>query len=152
MNKIQKVIMTSISGYLLLLGLIWISARDPEILSFPDNCPKVTNCTRVADANVRGEGLTPIISNMSSSEIIKLTLDWINNQPRTSIIQNSSNFIHAKFLSAFFRFPDDFFVKVSSEDNGTIIWVQSQARLGESDLEVNEERVQTFFAYLGDNI
>ena len=136
-------------GYFLTLGLIWVAAPNPEILSFPDNCPKVTNCTRVADANVRGEGLTPIISNMSSSEIIRLTLDWIDDQPRTSIIQNSSDFIHAKFLSPFFRFPDDFMVKISSNDNGTTIWVQSQARLGESDLGVNEDRVQEFFRIFG---
>ena len=150
MNKVQKILLGLLLGYLLLLGLVWITAPDPEILSFPDNCPKVTNCTRVADTNVRGDGLSPLEFNISSSKVISLILDWIDDQAGTSILYNTSSLIHAKFLSAVFRFPDDFMVKISSDVNSTVIWVQSQARLGESDLGVNEDRVQAFLGYMGD--
>lgn len=148
MNKVQKILLGIFLGYLLLLGLVWITAPDPEILSFPDNCPKITNCTRVADRNVRGDGLSPLEFNISASEVIGLILDWIDGQARSSILRNTSEFIHAKFLTAFFRFPDDFMIKISSDGNSTVIWVQSQSRLGESDLGVNEARVQAFFRYM----
>ncbi len=135
--------------YLLILATIYFMAPDNPQTNFPDGCPKTPNCTRVADKNIRGEGLKPLVFNSSVQEIHDLIITWILDQPRTEILTDIDNFIHAKFLSLVFRFPDDFYVSIfQNENNQTTFWVQSQSRLGRGDLGVNEQRVQSFFEYM----
>lgn len=150
MRITKKKILISFSAililYLLLLGLIYIIAPDPVVNDFPTGCRGDTpNCTRVADYNVRGEGLTPLLFNASMQDVHDAIASWIRSQPRSSILLDHPDFIHAKFLTFTMRFPDDFYAKLSCNNSQVLLWVQSQARLGQSDINVNEDRVQEFF-------
>ncbi|RMG22037.1 MAG: DUF1499 domain-containing protein [Methanobacteriota archaeon] len=134
--------------YLLSLIGIYFGAPDPTITTFPEDCPPTPNCTRVAEFNVRGEGLRPLKLNATLREVHDAILNWIDVQPRTEILRDNGTFIHAKFLSFVFRFPDDLYVQLFCVGNQTSFWVQSQSRLGRGDLNVNEERVQSLFSFI----
>ncbi len=147
-KRLGTILMALILVYLLTLVGIYLGAPDPQIDSFPENCPSTPNCTRVANFNVRGEGLKPMLLNTSLESVHDAILLWINGQPRSEVLLDNGNFIHAKFLSFIFRFPDDLYVYLFCERNQSTFWVQSQSRLGQGDLNVNEERVQSLFAFV----
>ncbi len=148
MNKKLLGILLILSLYPISLLSIYLLAPDPNTGNFPSRCPETPNCTRVADINVRGYGLSPLTFNTSLSSLHDAVVQWINDQPRTTVLADNGTFIHAKFLTAFFRFPDDFYLFLFCQNNSATLWVQSQSRLGKSDLNVNEDRVQAFFSYL----
>ena len=71
-------------------------------------------------------------------EIIKI----IETNSRMKIINNLSGFIHATDVTPFFRFYDDIAIKIFESRDKTVVWLQSQSRLGYYDFQVNEKRVQ----------
>jgi len=60
--------------------------------------------------------------------------------PRTKIIRQTDNYLHAECSSAVFGFVDDLELHLRPEQN--LIAVRSAARLGRSDLGVNRKRVE----------
>lgn len=134
--------------YLISLAGIYLGAPDPEIETFPEDCPPTPNCTRVADFNVRGEGLHPVHLNTTLEQLHSAIVQWIEEQPRSEILTDNGTFVHAKFLSFFFRFPDDVYIHLFCDGNQATFWVQSQSRLGSGDLGVNEKRVQSLFDFV----
>ncbi len=133
--------------YLLSLGIIYVISPDPPN-KFPQNCPNTPNCTRVAEINVRGDGLKPLLINTSINYVHSSLIEWIKNQPRGTVLFSNDTFIHAKFLSSFFRFADDLYIYLFCNNSRSSFWVQSQSRLGNSDLRVNENRVQNLFKFI----
>ena len=134
-----------LSVYLLLVAGITLAAPDKPWDAFPAGCPRESNCTRVADYNVRGEGLAPLRLAAARDDVQTALEAWLENQPRTRILNSQEGFVHAVQRTAFFRFPDDFTFKLFCEGEETIIQVQSQSRLGVSDFGVNEKRVRGFY-------
>ncbi|MBF2015444.1 MAG: DUF1499 domain-containing protein [Rivularia sp. T60_A2020_040] len=65
----------------------------------------------------------------------------IESEPRTKIINESSNYLYAEFKSALMGYVDDVEFYVDSSSN--TIHVRSASRLGQSDLGVNRKRVET---------
>ncbi|CAM9464238.1 unnamed protein product, partial [Choristocarpus tenellus] len=75
--------------------------------------------------------------------------DWIVSQPRSSLKTETPGYLYASMLSYVFGFPDSFGVKVFKNTAGkTEVWVQSELRVGEGDLGVNQKRVGTFLDHL----
>ena len=134
-----------LSVYLLLVAGITLAAPDKPWEAFPAGCPRESNCTRVADYNVRGEGLAPLRLAAARDNVQTALEAWLEDQPRTRILNSQEGFVHAVQRTAFFRFPDDFTFKLFCEGEETIIQVQSQSRLGVSDFGVNEKRVRGFY-------
>jgi uncharacterized protein (DUF1499 family) len=64
----------------------------------------------------------------------------VANLPRTKIITETGDYIHAECASAFFGFVDDLELHLRPSQN--IIAVRSASRLGHSDLGVNRRRVE----------
>jgi len=58
------------------------------------------------------------------------------------IINENFGFIHATDVTPFLRFYDDIAIKLFEENGKTIVWMQSQSRLGYYDFQVNEKRIQ----------
>lgn len=143
-------------SWVLLLVLVRLTAPSPRMPLFPTACRGDTpNCTRVANYNVRGVGLEPPTKNASLAALDDAVLRWIRTEPRTTVLLHDQTaegayYVHARFLSLFLGFPDDFYA--SSFCNATLsegqVWVQSQARLGTSDSGVNDRRVRDFIEYL----
>jgi uncharacterized protein (DUF1499 family) len=131
--------------YLLLVAGITLAAPDEPWDAFPAGCPHESNCTRVADQNVRGEGLAPMRIAAARDDVQAALLEWLEEQPRTRILNSQDDFVHAVQRTVFFRFPDDFTFQLYCEGDETVIQVQSQSRLGTNDLGVNEKRVRDFY-------
>tara|TARA_B100000212_G_C27343003_1_gene520071 strand:- start:1089 stop:1478 length:390 start_codon:yes stop_codon:yes gene_type:complete len=65
----------------------------------------------------------------------------IKNTPRTEIVENDGDYIHAEVTSRIMKYVDDLEISYSSEKNNLII--RSESRVGEGDFGVNRKRVDS---------
>ena len=63
----------------------------------------------------------------------------IENTPRTEIVEIDKDYLHAEATSRWMKYVDDLEVSFLPESN--IILIRSESRVGESDLGVNQKRV-----------
>ena len=62
----------------------------------------------------------------------------VRSMPRSTIIQDSPDYLYAEFRSALLRYVDD----VEFYSDGSVIQVRSCSRLGRRDFGVNRKRVE----------
>jgi uncharacterized protein (DUF1499 family) len=65
----------------------------------------------------------------------------VSSLPRTTIVDDSGQYLHAECRSAVFRFVDDLELHLRPDEGA--IAVRSASRLGYSDFGVNRGRVET---------
>jgi uncharacterized protein (DUF1499 family) len=65
----------------------------------------------------------------------------IESLPRTTVIQSTPNYLYVEFTSTLMGFVDD--VEFYLNPDASAIQVRSASRLGESDLGVNRQRIET---------
>ena len=75
-----------------------------------------------------------------SSATLKRLSERIKDTPRTEIVEQGANYLHATYSSRIFGFVDD--VELSATDAVTLE-ARSISRLGESDLGVNAQRLES---------
>ena len=63
----------------------------------------------------------------------------IENKPRTQIVENDGDYLHAEVTSRIMKYVDDLEVSYIPENN--IIVIRSESRVGEGDFGVNKKRV-----------
>ena len=63
----------------------------------------------------------------------------IENTPRTKIVEIDGDYLHAESTSKWMKYVDDLEVSFLPESN--ILSIRSESRVGESDLGVNQKRV-----------
>jgi len=63
----------------------------------------------------------------------------IKNTPRTEIVEIDGDYLHAEATSKWMKYVDDLEVSFLPESN--ILSIRSESRVGESDLGVNQKRV-----------
>ena len=63
----------------------------------------------------------------------------IENTPRTEIVEINGDYLHAEATSRWMKYVDDLEVSFLPETN--ILLIRSESRVGESDLGVNQKRV-----------
>ena len=64
---------------------------------------------------------------------------FIENTPRTKIVEIDGEYLHAEATSKWMKYVDDLEVSYLPESN--ILLIRSESRVGESDLGVNQRRV-----------
>ena len=64
---------------------------------------------------------------------------FIENTPRTEIVEINGDYLHAEVTSKWMKYVDDLEVSFLPESN--ILLIRSESRVGESDLGVNQKRV-----------
>ena len=64
---------------------------------------------------------------------------FIENTPRTDIVEIDGDYLHAEATSKWMKYIDDLEVSFLPESN--ILLIRSESRVGESDLGVNQKRV-----------
>ena len=138
----------AIIGYVVMINLIYYLAPTIPRSNFPEKRFGKNNCTRVADNPNRGKDMKPIITNLSENEVQVIVKDIITKMPRMEIVTEKEGFLHFVQITPLFRFYDDLFVKIFTKGEETIIWLQSQSRLGLHDLLVNEKRVKEIYLEL----
>ena len=134
----------------LLIGLLFIARfmAVPLFSPMPDNlgvingqlaaCPGTPNCyTSSTDEG----GVAPIAYEMSVEDARQRVLDIINGMERSEVITADDTYIHAEFTSQWWGFIDD--TEFYFDDENKVIHFRSAARLGQSDMGVNQARIES---------
>ena len=82
----------------------------------------------------------------SISEPFEEIKQIIENTPRTKIVENDGDYLHAEVTSRIMKYVDDLEVSYIPENNKIII--RSESRVGEGDFGVNKKRVELIKSYL----
>ncbi|MBD2329647.1 DUF1499 domain-containing protein [Alkalinema sp. FACHB-956] len=103
-------------------------------------CPASPNCvsSQSGDGSHRIEPLRP---SGSIEEAFTTLKQVVQSQPRTKVVSASEDYLYVEFTSRLMGFVDD--VEFYVDREAGVIQVRSASRLGESDLGVNRDRIET---------
>jgi len=108
-------------------------------------CPSSPNCVSSDDSD-KDHFVEPFPITALDDTTWKKVKDIVLNMPRTRIITETSDYLHAECHSAVFGFVDDVELHLRKADG--IIAVRSASRLGHSDFGVNRKRIEALRALL----
>ena len=111
---------------LLSLGLVFPSQSFASHIELKP-CVQISHCVR--------EELE--VENIS--EPFQIIKQIIENTPRTKIVENDGDYLHAEVTSRIMKYVDDLEVSYISENKKIVI--RSESRVGEGDFGVNKKRV-----------
>jgi uncharacterized protein (DUF1499 family) len=103
------------------------------------NCPASNNCVVSLGADDK-HAIDPIAYHVDRDKAREILLKVLTVVPRTEVIEQTDNYIHATSKSRIFKFVDDVEFYFPNDEN--IIHLRSASRIGESDLGVNRRRVE----------
>jgi uncharacterized protein (DUF1499 family) len=103
-------------------------------------CPATPNCVN-SQSREATHFIEPLSYQGNGEQAIERLAAIIAAQPRTKIISQESNYLYAEFSSQWMGFVDDVEFYLNPRENA--IEVRSASRLGESDLNVNRQRLET---------
>ena len=126
------------------MSLFSCSGQRPDHLGITDNrlaaCPSSPNCIS-SDATDDEHKTRPFTFTVPADDAWLAAKQSVLALPRTRIITESSDYLHAECQSVVFGFVDDLELHLRHSDG--IIAVRSASRLGHSDFGVNRNRVET---------
>ncbi|MEO1289143.1 MAG: DUF1499 domain-containing protein, partial [Chloroflexota bacterium] len=99
------------------------------------------NCVSSTDPSDKRTYIEPIEFDGDVQSAKARIIAIINEMPRHTVVTNEGNYLHVESFSAAWGFPDD--TEFYFDINNNVIHVRAAARLGEDDLGVNRERVET---------
>ncbi|MEA5618521.1 DUF1499 domain-containing protein [Cronbergia sp. UHCC 0137] len=102
-------------------------------------CPASPNC--VVSQNADSEhAIEPIFYHLDRDTVRKTLLKVLTVVPRTEVIVQTDNYIHAISKSRIFKFIDD--VEFYLPADKSVIHIRSASRVGDSDFGVNRRRLE----------
>lgn len=123
--------------------------HNPSRLSGPGSrlepCPDSPNCV-CSDAADKVHAVAPLRLAVPAAQAWAAAREAVAKMPRTRIVTESAEYLHAECASAVFRFIDDLELQLRAGEG--IIAVRSASRLGYSDFGVNRHRVKQLHAVL----
>jgi uncharacterized protein (DUF1499 family) len=125
------------------LALLSLLARRPANLGVRGGrlapCPDTPNCvcTQAADDAHRIE---PLAHDGTPEEAMTRLKAALSALPRTRIVTETPDYLHAESTSLLFRFVDD--VEFLLDRERKVIHFRSASRVGRSDLGVNRRRME----------
>lgn len=102
-------------------------------------CPPSNNCVVSQNGDAK-HSIEPIIYHVDSDTAKKTLLKVLTVVPRTEVIEQTDNYIHALSKSRIFKFIDDVEFYLPADES--VIHIRSASRVGESDLGVNRRRME----------
>jgi uncharacterized protein (DUF1499 family) len=108
-------------------------------------CPSSPNCVS-SDAADSTHSVAAFALAIPSRKAWLAVRRSVESLPRTKIISETSDYLHAECTSAVFGFVDDLELHLRVAEG--VIAVRSAARLGYSDLGVNRRRIEDLRALL----
>ena len=102
-------------------------------------CPSSPNCVVSVNGDEEHQ-IDPIAYNSDRATAKETLLKVLSVVPRTEVIENTDNYIHAESTSRIFKFVDD--VDFYFPEDKNVIHIRSASRVGESDLGVNRRRME----------
>jgi uncharacterized protein (DUF1499 family) len=130
-------------GGVVTLALFSLFARRPSNLGVRDGrlapCPDTPNCvgTQAAD---EGHRIEPLAYDGSAEEAMVRLKAALSTLPRTRVVTETPDYLHAECTSLVFRFVDD--VEFLLDRERKVIHFRSASRVGHSDLGVNRRRME----------
>lgn len=103
------------------------------------NCPASQNCVVSQNADDK-HTIDPINYHVDRDKAREILLKVLTVVPRTEVIEQTDNYIHATSKSRIFKFVDDVEFYFPNDEN--VIHLRSASRIGDSDLGVNRRRVE----------
>lgn len=133
-------------GALLLMAtipLLSCSDKNPANLGVSASglapCPESPNCVS-SDARDSKHRIPPLQLILPPSEALQIARKLVLELPRTRMVNETSDYLHAECRSALFGFVDDLELHLRPTEG--IIAIRSASRLGYSDFGVNRSRVE----------
>ena len=108
-------------------------------------CPSSPNCIS-SDAADSAHLIAAFALEMPAGDAWPAIRESVQNLPRTKIIAETSDYLHAECATAIFGFVDDLELHLRVAEG--VIAVRSASRLGYSDLGVNRRRIENLRALL----
>ena len=103
------------------------------------HCPSSPNCVS-SDATDSRHRIPALQLAVAPAEAWRSVREVVMKLPRTRIVDETEDYLHAEYRSAVFGFVDDLELQLRPSER--IIAVRSASRLGYSDLGVNRRRVE----------
>jgi len=103
-------------------------------------CPQTPNCVSSLAGEREDAQIEPLTYTGEQSEAQAALVAVLENLPRTQVMLERDDYIHAERRSPTMRFVDD--MEFVFEEDGTTIHVRSAARLGSSDLDQNRAHIE----------
>ena len=112
-------------------------------------CPDKPNCVSslASAASDPRHALAPMRFGGNPSEAWDKLRQTLSAMPRTRVVEDTGDYLHAEATSLVFRFVDDLECLIDHA-NG-VIHVRSASRAGYSDFGVNRRRVEQLRALMG---
>ena len=137
---------TQVVLLILTMSIISCAGTRPSNLGISDSelapCPSTPNCVSSdAKKNDGTHYIAPFQLDTAHNEAWQDTRNAVLKLPRTQIINETADYLHAECTSALLGFVDD--IELHHRTNDNIIAVRSASRLGSSDLGVNRKRVES---------
>lgn len=137
----------------LLMAAIHLGSPDYRYRDFPNECPpdKQWGCSRIAESNPHGvRHLQPLHLAATVADVQSYATSWVQDQAQARLLGDTRpGFLHARILTFFWGFADDFLISLRCNEVGqAVVEVQSQLRIGYSDLGVNGRRNEQFMLQL----
>jgi uncharacterized protein (DUF1499 family) len=102
-------------------------------------CANTNNCVVSQNTDAK-HAIDPIIYHVDRDQARETLLKVITVVPRTEVMEQTDNYIHAISKSRIFKFVDD--VEFYLPNDEPVIHIRSASRVGESDLGVNRRRME----------
>lgn len=103
------------------------------------DCPASQNCVVSQNADSK-HLIDPIAYHVDRDQAREILLKVLTVVPRTEVVKQTDNYIHATSKSRIFKFVDDVEFYLPKDEN--VIHLRSASRIGESDLGVNRRRLE----------
>ncbi|MFK5927326.1 MAG: DUF1499 domain-containing protein [Desulfuromusa sp.] len=131
------------------MPLLSCSGKRPSNLGVSDSrlapCPASPNCLSSDDLD--SAHMTPPFQLVKpATEVWRVARELVSELPRTRIVNETSDYLHAECRSGVFGFVDD--LELHLRPSKGIIAVRSASRLGYSDFGVNQRRIEKIRAAL----
>jgi uncharacterized protein (DUF1499 family) len=138
LQSITFAIFLTLTISLILPGVTWAASLGVES-SHLSPCPTSDNCVVSQNADSK-HAIDPITYHVNRDQAKETLLKVLTVVPRTEVVEQTDNYIHALSKSRIFKFVDD--VEFYLPDDESVIHIRSASRVGESDLGVNRRRME----------
>ncbi|TVP65752.1 MAG: DUF1499 domain-containing protein [Leptolyngbya sp. LCM1.Bin17] len=120
------------------------SGQRPSNLGVKDGklapCPSSPNCVISQGSPDADHAIAPLQYDGDPSAAMEKLVAVVKAMPRTTIIEQTNDYLYAEFASQLMGYVDD--VEFYLDPAASAIQVRSASRLGQSDLGVNRKRIE----------
>lgn len=142
-KRVWRILLVVVVLPVALLGAFRFMSQKPENLGVVDGklapCPDSPNCvsSQADDPSQKMEAISYTTNSAAAMQALKASLQEL---PRTKVVTETENYLHAESRSLIFRFVDDIEFYIDEADQ--LIHFRSASRVGRSDLGVNRQRME----------